>query len=317
MTPIVLAYSGGVSSSRAVRWLADTYATDIVTVSLDVGQREDLSELRRRALSCGALRAHVVDVRDELARAAFTGPLLRNALGDGGYPRIDQWPQPLIARALLEIARIEGAQLVAHGSFDHALDAAIAAIDPSAAVLAPSRAIAPADRTSGGCRVDENLWGRLVSWPRGDEAPAIVRPAGTAQASGLRPQASGAQGPATATEHVRLDIGIEHDVPVSINGVPMSPAELVDSLALMAGRHGVGRFESSDDGRRVVCDAPAVVVLRAALAAAGASGVAHLAVLNGTCALAPSHGSAFDVAQATKGVPSSPREPEVELVNQA
>ncbi|HET9362520.1 MAG TPA: argininosuccinate synthase domain-containing protein [Vicinamibacterales bacterium] len=300
MTPIVLAYSGGVSSSMAVRWLADTYATDIVTVSLDVGQREDLGELRRRALSCGARRAHVVDVRDELARAAFTGPLLRGTLGDGGCPRIDQWPLPLIARALLEIARIEGARSVAHGSSDHALDAAIAAIDPSAAVLAPSRGIAPADRTSVGYRIDENLWGRLVSWPRGDEAPSIVRPAAT-----------------TSTEHARLDIGVESGVPVSINGVPMSPAELVESLTLIAGRHGVGRFESSVDGRQVVCDAPAAVVLRTALAAAGESGVARLAVLNGTCALAPSHGSAFDFAQAGTDMPSSPRDPEVELVNQA
>jgi argininosuccinate synthase len=296
----------------AVRWLADTYATDIVTVSLDVGQRGDLGELRRRALSCGALRAHVIDVRDDLARAAFTGPHLRDALGEGGYPRIDQWPRPLLARALLEIARIEGARLVAHGSFDHSLDAAIAAIDPTVAVLAPSRGIAPADRTDRGYRVDENLWGRLVSWQRGDEAPAVI----PAQGPALR-----AQGPAT-TEQARLDIGVEHGMPVSINGVPMSPAELVESLALIAGRHGVGRFESSDDGCRVVCDAPAAVVLRTALAAAGENGVARLAVLNGTCARARSHGSSPHRAGVRGGdpaedMPSSTRDPEVELVNQA
>jgi argininosuccinate synthase len=291
MTPIVVAYSGGVISSMAVRWLADTYATDIVTVSLDVGQGEDLGELRRRALSCGAQRAHVVDVRDELARAAFTGPLLRDILGPGGYPRIDQWPRPLIAHALLEIARIEGARSVAHGSLDHALDAEIAVIDPAVAVLAPLRGIAPADRANLGYRVDENLWGRLVTWPHGDEVPSVVRPADM-----------------TSTEHARLDIGVEHGVPVSINGVPMPPAELVESLALIAGRHGVGRFGSNDGGRRIVCDAPAAVVLRTALVATGESGVARLAVLNGTCGLAPSHGS--------DEKPSSPRDPRVELVSQ-
>jgi argininosuccinate synthase len=140
MTPIVLAYSGGVSSSIAVRWLADTYQADVVTVSVDVGQGEDLGELRRRALSCGALRAHAVDVRDELARAVFAGPCQHDTLGEGGYPRIDEWPRPLIARALLEIARIEGAHAVAHGSLDHALEEAIAAIDPAMPVLAPARA---------------------------------------------------------------------------------------------------------------------------------------------------------------------------------
>jgi argininosuccinate synthase len=105
-----------------------------------------------------------------------------------------------------------------------------------------------------------------VSWPRGDEAPSVI----------LRARA-------TTTEPVRLDIGVEHGVPVSINGVPMSPVELVESLALIAGRCAVGRFESSDGGRRIVCDAPAAVVLRTALAATGESGVARLAVVNGRC----------------------------------
>jgi argininosuccinate synthase len=276
-------------------------------VSVDVGQGEDLGELRRRALSCGALRAHAVDVRDELARAVFAGPCQHDTLGEGGYPRIDEWPRPLIARALLEIARIEGAHAVAHGSLDHALEEAIAAIDPAMPVLAPARqwqlsadarddyarvrGIVPPSRARGGHRIDENVWGRIVSWQRGEEPPPVVLHAGPA-----------------STEQARLDIGVEHGLPVSINGVPMSPAELVESLALIAGRHGVGRFETGDDGRLVVCDAPAAVVLRAALAAAGEGGVARLAVLNGTCALLPSDGS--------EDAPSSSRDPEVELVNQ-
>jgi argininosuccinate synthase len=231
-------------------------------------------------------------VRDELARAAFTGPLLRDAPGDEGYPRIDQWPRPLIARALLEIARIEGARSVAYGSFDHALDAEIAVIHPAVAVLSPSRGIALPDRSNRGYRVDENLWGRLVSWQLEEEAPSVVRPAST-----------------MSTERVRLDIGVEHGVPVSINGVPMSPAELVESLALIAGRHGVGRFECSEGGRRIVCDAPAAVVLRTALAAAGEIGVARLEVVNGTCVLA--HSTVSD------DNPSSSSDPAVELVSQA
>ena len=282
MTPIVLAYSGGFNSSIAAYQLAETYATDIVTVTVDVGQGHDLGELRRRATSCGAVRAHAIDARDELAREFLQASLRRDTLGAGGYPRIDELPRPLIARKLIEIAGIEGARSVAHGSFDRALDECIRAIDPAMTVLAPARewhmgaaelaeyartrGIAPRNPAEAAYRIDRNLWGRIVSWQDGDKPPDAVRPPDSAWPA----------------EQARLDIRVEQGVPVSINGVPMSPAELVESLALIAGRHGVGRLEAGDRGRRIVCDAPAALVLHTALAAAGErGGVVSLAVRNG------------------------------------
>ena len=81
MNTIVLAYSGGFTSSNAVHWLAETFGADVVTVTLDVGQGEDLAVLRSRALSCGARRAHAIDARDELSREFL-------------LPSLDSWPAP-------------------------------------------------------------------------------------------------------------------------------------------------------------------------------------------------------------------------------
>jgi len=114
----------------------------------------------------------------------------------------------------------------------------------------------------------------MVSWPDGDPQPAAVRPGVSS----------------TSTEPARLDIHVERGMPVSVNGVPLSPVELVESLALIAGRHGVGRLEAGGGGRRVVYDAPAAVVLQAALAAAGeGGGVVRLSVLNGRCTVLALH----------------------------
>ena len=96
------------------------------------------------------------------------------------------------------------------------------------------------------------------------------------------PAAVQQRGRAARAEQARIDIHFEQGVPVSVNGVPMAPAELVESLGLIAGWHGIGRIEMDGGGRRVVYDAPAAVVLRAALASgADEGGIVRLALLNG------------------------------------
>jgi argininosuccinate synthase len=282
MSTIVLAYSGGFSSSVAVAWLAETCRAEVVTVTLDTGQGEDLSALRGRALSYGAVRAHAIDARDELAREYLLPSIQAGPFGPGRYPAIDGLTWPLIAGKLVEVAAIEGARSVAHGSLDPALDDAIRAISPSLDVLAPARQwqmspgelveYARAHRVSvprpadAHCRIEQNLWGRMVSWREGDGSPDAARPRAGAPPS----------------EPAHVEIRFERGLPVSVNAVPMSPVELVEVLAIIAGRHGVGRLEKSGDGRRVVYDAPAAVVLHAAREAAGApAAVVRLALLNG------------------------------------
>jgi argininosuccinate synthase len=285
MSAIVLAYSGGFRSSVALRWLADTGHTDIVTVTLDTGQGEDLGAIRGRALSLGAIRAHAIDAREDLAREYLLPSMHVGAFGDGRYPSIDQVAWPLVARTLVEVAAIEGARSVAHAALDTALDDAIRAAQPSMEVLAVAR-LWPMDpaqlieyarthgvagpRGSGTCRVEQNLWGRVVSWPDGNGSPVVAPPPALPRS------------PVPPDEAAEVEIRFERGIPVSVNAVPMSPVEIVEILTLIAGRHGVGRFETSGEGRRVVYDAPAAVVLHAAHAASGGSAaVVRLSLGNG------------------------------------
>jgi len=269
MSTIVLAYSGRRVSSNAIQWLARAYSADVVTVTLDVGQGEDLAALRARAVSYGATRAHAIDARDELVREFLLPTLSRGPFGDGVYPPIDALTRPLIVRKLLEVARIEGTSVVAHASRDESIDAALRALNPGATILAPARE-SSLDTHPPAHRIEQTLWGRMISLRDGDTRPDDARPT-VVKAS---------------TEPARLDIRFENGVPVAVNDVPMPPVELVESLTLIAGRHGVGRLESRSNGRTLVYDAPAAAVLHAARTALGEpTGVVRLSVLNGRCTL--------------------------------
>jgi argininosuccinate synthase len=267
-SPVVLAFAGGIHASAAIPWLVDTMGVEVVTVTLDVGQGNELGELRARALSCGAVRAHVVDARDDFARDVLFPSLASAPAGE--EPRaISALAWPLIARKLVEIARIENAGAVAHGSADPAFDAAIRAIDPAIPIIAVAREWAmgdadlatyarerrlPVQVVSGQeCQVDQNLWGRIVAWT-GEEAPAAVRTRGARR---------------LLNEPATLELHFEHGAPTSVNGVPMSPAELVECLALIGRQHGIGQTVVSAQGRQVLYDAPAATVLHVAASVAG------------------------------------------------
>ncbi len=234
------------------------------------------------SMSCGAVRAHAIDAREELVREYLLPSLVRGPLSDG--PGIAEFTRPLIARKLLEVARIEGASIVAHASLDESLDAAIRALDPRIEILAPARlwkmdaaqlseyarmhGVPPRPAFEPNCRIDQSLWGRMISFRDLDGRPTEAH---------LKPLA-------TSNEAAHIDLQFEAGVPVSINEVPMPPVELVESLALIAGGHGVGRLESTSNGRTVVYDAPAAMVLHTARAALGErTGMVRLSVLNGGC----------------------------------
>jgi argininosuccinate synthase len=282
MSTIVLAYSGGFASSNAVHWLTEQYGADVVTVTLDVGQGDELGAVRARALLQGAVRAHAIDAREELVREYLLPSLVRGPLSEG--PGIAEFTRPLIARKLLEVARIEGASIVAHASLDESLDAAIRALDPRIEILAPARlwkmdapqlsdyarthGVPPRPAFEPHCRIDQSLWGRVISFRDLDGRPTEAH---------LKPVS-------TSSQPAHINLQFEAGIPVSINDVPMPPVELVESLALIAGGQGVGRLESTSNGRTVVYDAPAAMVLHTARAALGdRTGVVRLSVLNGGC----------------------------------
>ena len=183
MQRIVLAYSGGLDTSVAIPWLAEKYGAEIVAVTLDLGQGRELEDVRDRALATGAVRAHVLDVREEFARDYVLPALKADAIYEDRYPMGTALGRPLIARKLMEIAAIEQAAAIAHGCTGKGndqvrLDVAARSLNPAITVLAPARdwGMTRADEIeyarARGVRVpatvnspysvDSNLWGRSI-----------------------------------------------------------------------------------------------------------------------------------------------------------
>ncbi|HUF47359.1 MAG TPA: argininosuccinate synthase domain-containing protein [Vicinamibacterales bacterium] len=212
---VVLACGGGPETS-AIGWLSDTSGAEVVAVTMDLGQGLALEDIRERALAQGAVRAHVLDLRDSFARGHLLPALQAGALQDGDRPLVSALGRPLMALHLVQLARLENADAVAHGSSSTDLDTLVHALEPALQVMAPARA--------GGFSPVDLL------------EPA--RTAGTdAPADDSRPQPRSAQGLLGDPAHV--DIEFERGVPVRTNGVAMSLVELIQSLETIGRAHGV------------------------------------------------------------------------------
>src|SRR5262245_22260812 len=180
---IVLAYTGGLDTSVAIAWLAEQYSAEVIAVTLDLGQGRGLTDVRERALAVGASRAHVLDVRDEFAGDYVLPALQAGALYEDRYPLATALTRPLIARKLVDVARMEGSRIIAHGCNGKAndelrLELGVRALDPAMTVLAPARmwamsrdeivAYAKARRIpipstiDSPYTVDTSLWGRSI-----------------------------------------------------------------------------------------------------------------------------------------------------------
>jgi argininosuccinate synthase len=281
MKRIVLAYSGGLDTSVAIRWLAEQYGGEVIAVTLDLGQGQELTNVRERALALGAVRAHVIDAREEFARDYVLPALQARAVYEDGYPLASALGRPLIAKHLVAIARMEAAVAVAHGCTGKdndqvALDVSVRALDPSLEVIAPARAwnmsrsdeieyarvrnipvpVTPASPYS----IDSNLWGRSIecgvledAWA---EPPADIYTL-------TRPPHQCPDEPAY------IEIEFDRGVPVRANGIDMALVELIESLETIAGAHGVGRIDMIENRlmgikSREIYEAPAAVVLHTA-----------------------------------------------------
>lgn len=207
---IVLAYSGGPDTSAAIPWLKAHYRAEIIALTLDIGQENDLESIRDRAISAGAERVHVLDVREELLRDFFLPAVKADAMCEDGLRVTKALARLLVARKLVEIAAIEQATAVAHGCGgdvdDQAqLEAMIRALNPTLKVIS-AQSLMLADEES--------------------PADAVVAATASSQYAG---------------EPANVEIAFEQGVPVAINGVSMSLADLVSSLGTIAGAHGLGQ----------------------------------------------------------------------------
>lgn len=280
MSRILLAYSGGLETSLAIPWLAEQHGAEVITVTVDVGQGLELATIHERALALGAARAHVLDAREEFVREYILPALQAGAVYEDRYPLATALARPLIAKRLVQLARMEGASAVAHGcSGEHndqvRLEAALRALDPDLPIIAAARAWPlsregklryAADRNitlpepAGPYSIDSNLWGRAIA--AGPLANAWIEPPEDIYTLTRAPQDC-PDDPA----YVQLDF--EAGVPVRANGVEMPLPELIESLEIIAGAHGVGRIDVVENllagvKTREVYEAPAAVVLHTA-----------------------------------------------------
>lgn len=278
---IVVAYSGGLDTSVAVPWLAERYGAEIITVTMDLGQGTELEEVRDRALASGAIRAHVLDVREEFVRDFVLRALKADALYEDRYPLATALARPLIAQKLIEIAEIEQATAVAHGCSGKGndqvrLEVTARALNSSIRIIAPARewgmtrgeemeyarqrnVPVPATVESP-YSTDFNLWGRAVDcgaledpW---QEPPEDIYTLTKAPRE-------------CPDEPAYVEVSFERGVPTAINGVAMPVLDLIASLGTIAGANGVGRIDLIENRlvgikSREVYEAPAAVVLHAA-----------------------------------------------------
>jgi argininosuccinate synthase len=281
MRRIVLAYSGGLDTSVAIRWLAEKYEAEIITLTLDLGQGQELTNVRERALAVGALRAHVIDAREEFARDYVMPALQARAMYEERYPLASALGRPLIAKHLVAVARMEGATAVAHGCTGKdndqvGLDVSIHALDPEMRVIAPAREwnmsrtdeieyarvrnIPVPVTNANPYSIDSNLWGRSIEcgvledpWIEPpEEVYTLTRPA-----------------TACPSDPAYVEIDFEAGIPLRANGIDMPLLELIESLETIAGTHGVGRIDMVENRlmgikSREVYEAPAAVVLHMA-----------------------------------------------------
>ena len=272
---VVLAYSGGLDTSVAVRWMAQEWGVEVIAVAVDVGQGGDFGIIKDRALAAGAAEAVVVDCREEYA-ADFVAPALRaNALYEGRYPLVSSLSRPVIVRHLVEAARAYGADGVAHGCTGKGNDqvrfeVGVRALAPDLELLAPVRvwgltredSIAYAEQydipvnvtRASPYSIDENLWGKAIECGVLED-PWVSPPEDVYTLT--RP---------TATEPVELIVTFEAGLPVAVDGQPMPLHELVGHVGEVVGSYGWGRIDMVESRRvgiksREVYECPGALAL--------------------------------------------------------
>ncbi|WP_110927215.1 argininosuccinate synthase [Bacillus massiliglaciei] len=274
---IVLAYSGGLDTSVAIKWLQEK-GYDVVACCLDVGEGKDLDFIKEKAINVGAISSYVIDAKDEFADEFALAALQAHTLYEGKYPLISALSRPLIAKKLVEVAHEEGAVAVAHGCTGKGNDqvrfeVSIQALDPKLEVVAPVRdwqwsreeeieyaaknGIPVPIGLGSPYSIDQNLWGRS------NECGILEDPWAAPPEEAYDLTAALEETPNTPDT---IQIDFEQGVPVALNGKKLKLADLILELNEIAGRHGVGRIDHVENRlvgikSREVYEAPGAMTL--------------------------------------------------------
>ena len=275
---VVLAYSGGLDTSVAIRWLQEKYDVDVIAVGVDVGQPGQMDEAIERAYTIGAVKAYAVDAKKEFAESYVFKALKANALYMGSYPMATSIARPLIAKILVDVAKKEKAHYIAHGCTAKGndqvrFDVSIGALAPDLEIIAPMREwimtreeeieyarknkIPIKVKKASPYSTDENLWGR--SCECGCLEDAWQEPPEDAYEWTKSP----AEAPDKPTY---VEIGFEKGLPVTLDGKKYNAVDLIEKLNAIAGANGVGRIDQIEDRlvgikSREIYESPAAIVL--------------------------------------------------------
>jgi len=256
MKKIVLAYSGGLDTSVAIKWLKETYRADVIAFCADLGQGEDMAEIKKKAKKTGALKVYVVDLREEFAKD-YIFPMLRgNAIYEGSYLLGTSIARPLIAKKQIEIAEKEGAYAVSHGATGKGNDQVRFELTyysqrPDIKVIAPwrewefdsrqslieyaKRHNIPVSATKEKpYSTDRNLFhisyeGGILEDPWAEPPSDMYTMIVPVEKAPDKPE--------------YIEIGYKEGNPISLNNKKLTPARLIEALNSIAGRHGIGRID--------------------------------------------------------------------------
>lgn len=279
MKKVVLAYSGGLDTSCAVKWLQDQYGFEVVCFSAFIGEISDKEKLRRKAKLTGASKIYIEDLKKEFAQDFILPALWAHARYEGKYPLATALGRPLIAKHLVQIAEKEGAEYVAHGCTGKGndqvrIEVGVRTLNPKLKIIAPLRQWEfktreeeieyaklhniPVDATKASpFSIDKNIWGIAIE-------------AGILEDPWLEPPNEAYVMTKSLSEVPKkpryIEIDFEKGVPVRLNGKSKNLLDMIEALNEIAGEYGVGRFDQIENRlvgikSREVYEAPAAEVL--------------------------------------------------------
>src|SRR6201993_2659731 len=251
---VILAYSGGLDTSVMVPWIGERYNLDVVALTVDLGQGEDIERIRQKALRTGAVDAVAIDARNLFVDYFVWPALMAGALYEGKYPLATALGRPLIAKLMVDAAREHKAKAVAHGCTGKGndqvrFDVTFQTLAPDLKIVAPVRewkwtrtqelefaakhGIEVEATKKSIFSTDQNLWGRSI------EAGILEDPWVEPPPETFQWTSDPRQAPDQAEE---VEISFDHGKPVAIGGRELDGVELIGELNSLAGKHGIGRI---------------------------------------------------------------------------
>ncbi len=279
---IVVAYSGGLDTSVMVKWLNQNYNAEIITVTGNLGQKSELEGLEEKAKATGAVKSYIYDLQEEFIKNYAFKALKAGALYEGQYPLATAIGRPLLAKLMVDVAKAENADTVAHGCTGKGNDqvrfeVAFKSLGPDLQILAPLRtwefksreqeidyAVAhniPIKITKKSpYSIDENLWGIAIECGVLED-PKIAPPEDAYQIT------SSPKSAPDASEVVEIEFF--EGIPVAVNGKKLSAVEIMNTLNPIGGKHGIGRMDLIENRvvgikSREVYEAPGAILLHKA-----------------------------------------------------